>query len=133
MANQNLADLVTLSQDEANLILKIAKTTQPVKPFALKETGKRPDGTAVYEVPKSDIFAYFARDLADGSVITCMRRKPISFARRMALYEAGVANGFNVKLPTEDKAKAAKPAAMTLESLTAAKGKGNKVTKVSDL
>lgn len=118
MPNQNLGELVSLTQDEANLIVKVTKTTTPVKPFALRELpAKLKDGTSQFEVPKSETFAYFAKDLADGSILTVTRYRPVAFAKRQKLYEIGTAAGLNVIPPTEGKQRKAKPAALTLEEL----------------
>ncbi len=121
MPNQNLADLVTLKQTSEHIVLEILKTGQPAKQFALREVGKMPDGTSKFDVPKSEIYAYFARDLADGSVLTCMRRKEVPFARRLALYKAGLDAGLHVVEPEEGKQRGPKNAALTLENLLGVK------------
>ena len=132
MPNQNLADLVTLKQTSEHIVLEILKTGQPAKQFALREIGKLPDGTSKFDVPKSEIYAYFARDLADGSVLTAMRRKEVPFTRRMKLYEAGIAAGLHVVEPEEGKQRGPKNAALTLENLTQAHVKSAKPAPDND-
>lgn len=113
MANAELATLddgVTLTlgaESVANMLVTLPKRVKP-------RIGKiRQDKrTKVYQVPKSEIFAYAKASLPDGSVLVVTRYRKLPDAMRQRIFDAMVEKGLRVE---PIAASSSKP--LTAESL----------------
>jgi len=104
------------------LVFAVAKTDKPYKPFQLVvEKDAKGKDTGWYTVPKSLVFAYRGERLLDGSRISINRTKSVPRTERMALFEAGIADGLKVRPLEDEKPAREKTAPLTLDALMSRK------------